>query len=179
MLGPGTWDGPSCVGEGHTRSLVGLSGGAAPGGLPGESCGACSLWRLDFLGQTGSPPGPGLTGEGRLRLQEALSAGGGVLLLLVSSLISDPSLWRALCFTTGTVTLRGALASDVMVVADLGPLVCACHAERPLTQSPGRHFWPGVSCRPLELPPRLMSSLRPPGGGDPRVTVLRVSGGGA
>lgn len=109
-------------------------------------------------------------------------------MLLVSGLISDPSLWRTPRFTTGTVTPRGALASDVMAVADLGPLVCACHAGRPLTQLPGRCFWPGVSCHPLELPmgsqlsaglpPRLMSSLRPPGGGDPRVTVLRVSGGG-
>ena len=110
-------------------------------------------------------------------------------MLLVSSLISDPSLWRTPHFTTGTVTPRGALASNIVVVADLGPLVCACLAGRPLTQLPERRFWPGVSCRPLELPigsqlsaelpPRLMSSLRPPGGEDPQVTVLRVLGGGA
>lgn len=60
------------------------------------------------------------------------------------------SLWRTPRFTTGAVTQRGALASAPRGGCRPGPLGVRLPRVAPSHVSPGRCFWPGVSCHPLE-----------------------------
>lgn len=142
------------------RSVQGLSAGAwrvgrpllrrrgarqVPGGpfwRGGGSWGAVGgeLWsplprKSGFLGTDGLSARPWVRGRGGTQdCERPLVRDGGVLLLPVRSLISDPSLCGGPPLPPRAQSpSEGHSPLPVLAVADLGPWVCACHAWRPLT----------------------------------------------
>lgn len=142
-----------------------------------------------LLGTDGLSARPGLAGAGHCDCEGPLVRAGGVLALPVSSLISDPGLCGGAPVLPRAQSPGGGARLWPPWQCRPGPRAACWRRVAPshtaawevllarcFPPSPGASLWSQLSSG---LPPRPVSSLCPPGGGDPRVTVLCVSGGGA
>lgn len=160
--------------------LLGGCGGRALEPAPSGDCTSRDRWALRQAWACR---------RGALRLRGAPGAGWGVLALPVSRLISDPGLCGGAPVSPRAQSPGGGARLWPLWQCRPGPRAACLRRVAPshmaawevllarcFPPSPGASLRSQLSSGP---PLRPMSSLCPPGGGDPRVTILCVSGGGA